>query len=54
MMSSSLTSIACKTREHTDGWGLLALRLFVAQELYMRNRATESVDPEWFVRAIGI
>ena len=33
MTSSSLTSIAHSAREHSDGWGLLALRLFVAQTL---------------------
>lgn len=51
MMSSSLTSIACKTREHTDGWGLLALRLFVAQEFVQAGWMKLSAGltaPEWF------
>lgn len=51
MTSSSLTSIACKTREHTDGWGLLALRLFVAQEFVQAGWMKLSAGltaPEWF------
>lgn len=51
MTSSSLTSIACKAREHADGWGLLALRLFVAQEFvqagWMKVNAGLTA-PEWF------
>lgn len=50
-MNSSLTSIACSAREHTDGWGLLALRLFVAQEFvqagWMKLSAGLSA-PDWF------
>ncbi len=51
MMSSSLTSIACKTRDHADGWGLLALRLFVAQEFVQAGWMKLSAGltaPEWF------
>lgn len=50
-MNSSLTSIACKTREHADGWGLLALRLFVAQEFVQAGWMKLSAGltaPEWF------
>lgn len=51
MTNSSLTSIAHSAREHTDGWGLLALRLFVAQEFvqagWMKLGAGLTA-PEWF------
>lgn len=51
MTSSSLTSIAHSAREHADGWGLLALRLFVAQEFaqagWMKLNAGLTA-PEWF------
>lgn len=50
-MNSSLTSIACKTREHADGLGLLALRLFVAQEFVQAGWMKLSAGftaPEWF------
>ncbi len=50
-MNSSLTSIACKTREHADGWGLLALRLYVAQEFVQAGWMKLSAGltaPEWF------
>lgn len=50
-MNSSPTSIACSVREHADGWGLLALRLFVAQEFvqagWMKVNAGFTA-PEWF------
>lgn len=50
-MNSSLTSIARSAREHTDGWGLLALRLFVAQEFVQAGWMKLSAGltaPEWF------
>ena len=50
-MNSSPTSIACSVRERADGWGLLALRLFVAQEFvqagWMKVNAGLTA-PEWF------
>lgn len=51
MTSSSLTSIARSVREHADGWGLLALRLFVAQEFVQAGLMKVSAGftaPEWF------
>lgn len=50
-MNSSLTSIACSTRERIDGLGLLALRLFVAQEFLQAGLMKISAGftaPEWF------
>ena len=50
-MNSSLTSIACSAREHADGLGLLALRLFVAQEFFQAGVMKLSAGltaPEWF------
>lgn len=51
MTNSSLTSIAHNAREQADGWGLLALRLFVAQEFiqagWMKLNAGLTA-PEWF------
>jgi putative oxidoreductase len=51
MTNSLLTSIACSAREHTDGWGLLALRLYVAQEFVQAGWMKLSsgfTAPEWF------
>ena len=51
MTSSSLTSIAHSAREHSDGWGLLVLRLFVAQEFVQAGWMKLSAGlaaPEWF------
>ncbi len=51
MTNSSLTSIAHNAREHADGWGLLALRLFVAQEFVQAGWMKLSAGltaPEWF------
>lgn len=51
MTSSSLTSIASNARERADGWGLLALRLYVAQEFVKAGWMKLSAGftaPEWF------
>ncbi len=50
-MNSSLTSIASSARERADGLGLLALRLFVAQEFVQAGLMKVSAGwtaPEWF------
>ena len=50
-MNSSLTSIASSARERADGLGLLALRLFVAQEFFQAGVMKVSAGwtaPEWF------
>lgn len=50
-MNSLLTSIASSARERTDGLGLLALRLFVAQEFFQAGLMKVSAGwtaPEWF------
>jgi len=51
MTTSSHTSIACSAREHLDGWSLLALRLFVAQEFMQAGWMKVSAGftaPAWF------
>ena len=50
-MNSSLTSIASSARDRLDGLGLLALRLFVAQEFVQAGLMKVSAGftaPEWF------
>lgn len=50
-MNSLLTSIASSARERADGLGLLALRLFVAQEFFQAGLMKVSAGwtaPEWF------
>jgi putative oxidoreductase len=50
-MNSSLTSIACSARDRIDGIGLLALRLFLAQEFVQAGLMKVSAGftaPEWF------